>query len=242
VAWSQNTKWVSQNEKSRRGRAPKGTLSHRLTLRRTSRLCRSAPRLVIRKLCFYSAESRIFQSVVRPTRVIIRVEDGKASKPCRRSWKCSPHGSRRAETTCVTPTSEGYHSLKLCMRSRGEIEAAVCGAVARFQQDYLGRGPRDIQTRLIDATLIVHLRGVLSVAEQRLLEGPTAADGRGAELVKQLRSHLVLSGRAVLEGLVADATGSRPVNVHHDISTVTGEEVIVVTLAAAPECRTPRKR
>lgn len=128
------------------------------------------------------------------------------------------------------------------MRSRGEIEAAVCGAVARFQQDYLGRGPRDIQTRLIDATLVVHLRGVLSVAEQRLLEGPAAADGRGAELVRQLRSHLVLTGRPVLEGLVADATGSRPVNVHHDISLVTGEEVIVVTLAAAPECRNRRRR
>ena len=35
------------------------------------------------------------------------------------------------------------------MRSRGEIEAAVCGAVARFQQDYLGRGPRDIQAHLV---------------------------------------------------------------------------------------------
>lgn len=128
------------------------------------------------------------------------------------------------------------------MRSRGEIEAAVCGAVARFQQDYLGRGPRDIQTHLVDDTLVVHLRGVLSVAEQRLIEGHAIGDGRGAELVKQLRSHLVLAGRPVLEGLVADATGSRPVNVHHDISTVTGEEVIVVTLAAAPEVRTRRIR
>jgi uncharacterized protein YbcI len=128
------------------------------------------------------------------------------------------------------------------MRSRGEIEAAVCGAVARFQQDYLGRGPRDIQTHLVDDTLVVHLRGVLSVAEQRLLEGSACSDGRGAELVKQLRSHLVLSGRPMLEGLVADATGSRPVTVHHDISTVTGEEVIVVTLAAAPELRPRRTR
>lgn len=128
------------------------------------------------------------------------------------------------------------------MRSRGEIEAAVCSAVARFQQDYLGRGPRDIQTRLIENTLVVHLRGVLSVAEQRLIEGHTPGDGRGAELVRQLRSHLVLAARPVLERLVADATGGRPVNVHHDISIVTGEEVIVITLAVAPECRGCRKR
>jgi uncharacterized protein YbcI len=127
------------------------------------------------------------------------------------------------------------------MRSRGEIEAAVCSAVARFQQDYLGRGPRNIQTRLIENTLVVHLRGVLSVAEQRLIEGHTPGDGRGAELVRQLRSHLVLTARPILERLVADATGGRPVNVHHDISTVTGEEVIVVTLAVAPTCRSNRK-
>lgn len=123
------------------------------------------------------------------------------------------------------------------MRSRGEIEAAVCGAVARFQQDYLGRGPRDIQAHLVADTLVVHLRGVLSAAEQRLIEGRDATGGRGADLVKQLRSHLVLTGRPVLEELVADATGARPVSVHHDISLATGEEVIVVTLAAAPPCR-----
>lgn len=128
------------------------------------------------------------------------------------------------------------------MRSQGEIEAAVCGAVARFQQDYLGRGPRDIQAYLVDDKLVVHLRGVLSAAEQRLIEGHDVAGGRGADLVKQLRSHLVLTGRPVLEELVADATGARPVNVHHDISTATGEEVIVVTLAAPPECRLRRKR
>lgn len=128
------------------------------------------------------------------------------------------------------------------MRSQGEIEAAVCGAVARFQQDYLGRGPRDIEAHLVADKLIVHLRGVLSLAEQRLIERPGEAGGRGADLVRQLRSHLVLAGRTVLEKLVADATGARPVNVHHDICAETGEEVIVVTLATVPVCRLQRRR
>ncbi len=126
------------------------------------------------------------------------------------------------------------------MRSRGEIEAAVCSAVARFQQDYMGRGPRDIQAHLIDDTLVVHLRGVLSAAEQRLIDRVDGSNGRGADLLKQLRSHLVLTGRPVLEELVAVATGARPITMHHDISTATGEEVIVVTLAAAPVLRTRR--
>jgi len=128
------------------------------------------------------------------------------------------------------------------MRSQGEIEAAVCDAVARFQQDFMGRGPRDIQAHLFDDKLVVHLRGVLSAAEQRLLEWQGDPGGRGAELIRQLRNRLVLTGRPVLEELVADATGARPVSVHHDLSTATGEEVIVVTLAAAPECRLRRRR
>jgi len=128
------------------------------------------------------------------------------------------------------------------MRSRGEIEAAVCGAVARFQQDYLGRGPRDIQAHLVDDKLVVHLRGVLSAAEQRLIDSQGDAGVRGADLVRQLRSHLVLAGRPVLEALVARATGTTPVNVHHDISTTTGDELIVLTLAVAPDFRPSRSK
>lgn len=130
------------------------------------------------------------------------------------------------------------------MKSQGEIEAAVCDAVARFQQEYMGRGPRDIHAHLIENKLFVHLQGVLSAAEQRLIEshGNGNGNGRGAELLKQLRSHLVLAGRPMLESLVRDATGSQPVNVHHDISTATGEEVIVVTLSSVPSCRDRKKR
>jgi hypothetical protein len=40
--------------------------------------------------------------------------------------------------------------------------------------------------------------------------------------------------QALLETLVKEATGSKVVSLHHDISTVTGEEVVVFTLAEAP--------
>ena len=126
-------------------------------------------------------------------------------------------------------------------RSQGEIEAAVCDVIARFQQEYMGRGPRDIHTHLIENKLFVHLQGVLTAAEQRLIESHASGNGRGAELLKQLRSHLVLTGRPMLEKLVQDVTGARPVSVHHDISTVTGEELIVFSLAEPPVCR-PKKQ
>lgn len=127
-------------------------------------------------------------------------------------------------------------------RSQGEIEAAVCYAVTRFQQDYLGRGPRDITAHLVEDTLVIHLTGVLSAAEQRLFDGHRGDGRRGAELLKQLRGHLVHAGQPMLEELVTAATGTRPVSIHHDISLVTGEEVLVVTLAGSPACRHRRQR
>ena len=123
------------------------------------------------------------------------------------------------------------------LKSQGEIEAAVCDAVARFQQEYMGRGPRHVHTHLIEHKHFVHLEGVLTAAEQRLMDAHGNGNGRGAELLKQLRSHLVVAGKALLDALVRDATGAQPVSVHHDISPTTGEEVLVFTLSAAPQCR-----
>lgn len=130
------------------------------------------------------------------------------------------------------------------LKSQGEIEAAVCDAVSRFQQEFMGRGPRHVHAHLVDNRLFVHLQGVLTAAEQRLVEGHGNGngDGRGAELLKQLRSHLVGAGRPMLDSLVSQAAGSALVTVHHDISPANGEEVLVITLAAAPPCRDRRRR
>ena len=128
------------------------------------------------------------------------------------------------------------------IKSQGEIEAAVCDAVARFQQEFMGRGPRSIHAHLVENRLFVHLEGVLTAAEQRLIEGHGAGNGKGAELLKQLRSHLVLAGRNLLERLVGEAAGAAPITLHHDISPITGEEVLVITLAAPPPCRDRRRR
>ena len=126
------------------------------------------------------------------------------------------------------------------MKSQGEIEAAVCDAISRFQVEYMGRGPHRVHAHLVENRLFVHLQGVLTAAEQRLIDG--RHDGRGAELLRQLRSHLVLAGRPMLESLVRDAAGTPPISVHHDISPTTGEEVIVLTLAAPPQCRERKRR
>ncbi|MFM7034932.1 MAG: DUF2294 domain-containing protein [Planctomycetia bacterium] len=140
------------------------------------------------------------------------------------------------------------------MKSQGEIEAAVCDGISRFQQEFIGRGPRDIHSHLIGTLLVVRLQGVLTPAERQLIaprqEAPAAdgnhsgngADhGNGRSLLKQVRSHMVASGRQRLADIVETAVGVRLVSVHHDISTVTGEELMVFSLAETPACR-PRKK
>ena len=125
------------------------------------------------------------------------------------------------------------------MKTLGEIEAAVCEGIAHFEQTYMGRGPKDIHAYLIGDLLVVRLKGVLTVAEQQLVASLPAEKGR--DLLKQVRIHLVETARPVMESMIQDVTGEKVVSLHHDISTVTGEEVVLFTLAASPPFRESRK-
>ena len=125
------------------------------------------------------------------------------------------------------------------MKSQGEIEAAVCAGISRFEQDYMGRGPKDIHAYLIGDLLVVRLKGVLTVAEQQLVATLPAAKGR--DLLKQVRIHLIETARPTLEAMIEEVTGVKVVSLHHDISTATGEEVVLFTLAESPLYRDPRK-
>ena len=51
------------------------------------------------------------------------------------------------------------------MKTQGQIEAAICEGMSRFEQDYMGRGPKDIRTHLIGDLLVIRLEGVLTAAE-----------------------------------------------------------------------------
>ena len=55
------------------------------------------------------------------------------------------------------------------MKTQGEIEATICEGINRFEQDYMGRGPKDIHTHLIGELVVVRLKGVLTAAEQQLV-------------------------------------------------------------------------
>ena len=125
------------------------------------------------------------------------------------------------------------------MKTRGEIEAAICEAVGRFEQEYMGRGPKDIHTHLIGDLLVVRLQGVLTAAEQQLVKTLSPEKGRG--LLKQVRIQLMETARPALEVMVQDITAVKVVSLHHDISTVTGEEVVLFTLAEPPVFREAKR-
>ena len=126
------------------------------------------------------------------------------------------------------------------MKTQGEIEAAICEGMARFEQEYMGRGPKDIHAHLIGDLLVVRLRGVMTAAEQQLAKSLPTAKGR--DLLKEVRTQLIEAARPVLEALVQEVTGAKALSLHHDISTVTGEEIVLFTLAESPLFRETRKK
>jgi hypothetical protein len=124
------------------------------------------------------------------------------------------------------------------MKTRGEIEAAVSKGVTTFMQEFMGRGPKDICTHLIDDILLVRLQGVLTAAERHLVAALPADKGR--DLLKEVRTHLVEVSRPRLEKMIEESSGMRCISLHHDVSTVTGEEVLLFTLTQVPGMRTAK--
>src|SRR5436853_3926556 len=92
------------------------------------------------------------------------------------------------------------------MKTQGEIEAGICAGITRFEQEYMGRGPKDIRAHLIGDLLLVRLQGVLTAAEQQLVKSLPAEKGR--DLLKQGRPQLIETARPVLEAMVQEITGS----------------------------------
>jgi len=115
-------------------------------------------------------------------------------------------------------------------KTKGEIESEICEALIKFEREYMGRGPEEARTYILDDLIIVRLRGVLTPAERQLVKSEVA--GHGRSLIKQVRMELIEKARPLLEVLVHDITGQHVKSLHTDISTSTGERIIVFSLAS----------
>jgi uncharacterized protein YbcI len=117
--------------------------------------------------------------------------------------------------------------------TQAETEAAICEGIIRFQEEYLGRSSDQIHAHVIKDLLVVRILGVLTQAERQL--GKSLSPERGRDLIKEVRKQLLELARPMLESLVHEVAGVKVLSMHHDISTVTGEEVVVFSLAKAPQ-------
>jgi len=120
-------------------------------------------------------------------------------------------------------------------KTRGELESAICVGMTRFEQEYMGRGPHDVQALLFNDLLIVRMKGVLTAAEQNLVE--TVPREKGRDLLKQVRTQMMEGARKQVDSMVQVITGVTIKSLHHDISTKTGEEIVIFTLSEEPTCR-----
>lgn len=118
------------------------------------------------------------------------------------------------------------------MKTKGQIEAEVCEAIIRFEKDYMGRGPEETKAWIIDDMVLVRLRGVLTPAEKKLA---SIGDGNhGRSLIKQVRLELIEGARPLLDAIIGEATGCVVKGMHTDISTLSGERVILFVLSGMP--------
>lgn len=112
--------------------------------------------------------------------------------------------------------------------SKGQVEADISEALIKFEKEYMGRGPEETKTYIIDDMILIRLKRVLTPAEQQL--AGTSDETTGRTLIKRVRTELLEKARPLLEQIIKDITGKRVKSLHTDISTVTGERVIILTL------------
>ena len=119
--------------------------------------------------------------------------------------------------------------------SKGQLEAEITKAIIQFERDHLGRGPQEARNWIIQDMILIRLKGVLTPAEEKLAQDP-----EGKNLIKQVRTQLIEGSRSLLESIIQDITEVPAISLHSDISTKTGERMIILTMAKDLEARLSR--
>jgi uncharacterized protein YbcI len=121
----------------------------------------------------------------------------------------------------------------MTVRKKGQIESEISEAVIRFEKEFMGRGPTETKTYILEDLVIIRLKGVLTRAEQQLITSEDFEGGRG--LVKRMRHSLLEKGRPLLEAIIEDILSVKVTALHTDLSTNTGERIILFSLSEKPD-------
>lgn len=109
--------------------------------------------------------------------------------------------------------------------TKGQLEAKISEAVSKFEIEFMGRGPKEIKTIIYQDIIIVRLKGFLNQSEKKLSES-----SNGVKLIKDVRAALFESAREYLESLIKDIVDVNIISTHSDVSTKTGEKIIILTV------------
>jgi len=110
--------------------------------------------------------------------------------------------------------------------TKGQLESEVSKALTHWEKDFLGRGSVMVKADILRDMVIVVLKGILTPAEYKLSETT-----EGLLSVKRIRARLVEAGRNELGEIIFNLTGEKVIAFHTDISTRTGERVMVFKLS-----------
>jgi uncharacterized protein YbcI len=110
--------------------------------------------------------------------------------------------------------------------SKGELENRISQKLTRWEKSYFGRGSVLVKTDIVRNMIIVMLKNCLTPAEQKLAE---TRDGMIS--IKSLRDSMLESGKEELHRIIKDLTGQEVVSFHTDLSTRTGERMMIFILS-----------
>jgi uncharacterized protein YbcI len=109
--------------------------------------------------------------------------------------------------------------------SKGEMEDQISRTLTHWEKEYLGRGSVAVKTDIVRNIILIQLKGILTPAEKNL-----ASTKDGLLSIKRIRADLIESGSDQLKKMISEITGKDVISMHTDISTRTGERVIVFLL------------
>jgi len=111
-------------------------------------------------------------------------------------------------------------------KSKGRLEAEISTAVTKFEKEYIGRGPKESKSFIIEDMVIIRLKGILTPAEEKL-----AVEEGGAQIIKQMRMRLIESSQKMLEEIIENITQTEVISLLTDINPKSGERIFVFSLS-----------
>ena len=107
--------------------------------------------------------------------------------------------------------------------TKGQVEAKISEAVSKFEVEFMGRGPKEINTTIIQDMIIIKLNGFLSKSEKSLAETM-----QGVKLIKDARTALFENAKGCFEEIIKEIISINVVSIHSDVSTKTGQKIIIL--------------